>query len=421
MAVKVCLVTSGHLSTNPRLVKEAEALERAGYDVRIVAARFLPWADAEDQVFLARGWKVRRIPFGPAATPIMRIARSLRRRLARRAAKLFGFPLWLVRLACHWIVPELTKHARGCGADIYVAHNLAALPAAVAAAASAKAKAVFDAEDFHSGEPTEGVAGDYDRRLAEALESHYMPLCDAITAASPGIARAYAMRYGIREPTVVLNTFPLAMAHGGGCSRESPPRRPSVYWFSQTIGPMRGLECAIRSIAKSRSRPHLYLRGSASEDYRRELTALAQAHGVAERLHFLPPAAPEEMVRLAAMYDVGFAGEPGHSPNNRICLSNKLFCYLLAGIPVLASATPAQTAFASEAPEAVRLYRPDQESELAAQIDRLFGDVAELDMARSAAKRAGAERYNWDVEQVRWLREIESVLGGCSSAAEPVD
>jgi hypothetical protein len=35
------LVTPGHLSTNPRLVKEADALAAAGYQVSVVSARFI--------------------------------------------------------------------------------------------------------------------------------------------------------------------------------------------------------------------------------------------------------------------------------------------------------------------------------------------------------------------------------------------
>ena len=39
---RICLVSPGHLSSNPRLVKEADALHEAGYAVRVVAGDVTP-------------------------------------------------------------------------------------------------------------------------------------------------------------------------------------------------------------------------------------------------------------------------------------------------------------------------------------------------------------------------------------------
>jgi len=47
----VCLVTPGHPSTDPRLVKEADALAGVGARVTVVHGQFLPWAMAADAAF----------------------------------------------------------------------------------------------------------------------------------------------------------------------------------------------------------------------------------------------------------------------------------------------------------------------------------------------------------------------------------
>ena len=36
MKKKVCLVTPGHIGSNPRIVKEADALHEEGYDVTLI-------------------------------------------------------------------------------------------------------------------------------------------------------------------------------------------------------------------------------------------------------------------------------------------------------------------------------------------------------------------------------------------------
>ena len=58
MSARICVVTAGHLSTCPRMLKAADALHAAGYAVRVVSANHTPWAQAADrEVVRSRGWK----------------------------------------------------------------------------------------------------------------------------------------------------------------------------------------------------------------------------------------------------------------------------------------------------------------------------------------------------------------------------
>ena len=194
------------------------------------------------------------------------------------------------------------------GADLYIAHYPAALPAAAIAAQRHGARYAFDAEDFHLGDTPDGPEYDAQRQMLRAIEGRYLPGCAYVTAASPGIADAYVEAYDIARPTVVLNVFPRAQAPIRPTPRGTAAPGPSVYWFSQTIGPDRGLECAVRAIGRAQSRPHLYLRGTPAAGFLDHLRKIASEADALDRLHVLPPAAPSEMVRLAAAYDVGLVG-----------------------------------------------------------------------------------------------------------------
>src|SRR5205823_6608835 len=132
-------------------------------------------------------------------------------------------------------------------------------------------------------------------------------------------------------------------------------RALSLYWFSQTVGPGRGLEPFIEAMGKVRAQVKLSIRGSDFLGYSARLKAIATEAGVADRVHFLPSAPPNEMARLAAQHDVGLASELTVPPNHAIALSNKIFIYLLAGIPILLSDTPAQRELARELGSAARL------------------------------------------------------------------
>ena len=139
------------------------------------------------------------------------------------------------------------------------------------------------------------------------------------------------------------------------------------------------------------------------------MQTIAAAAGAAGRLHILSPAAPSEMERLAASYDVGFVGETGQTASRRVALTNKLFTYLLAGLPVVMSDIPAHRAFAPEAGDAARHYTTDDVESLAAALDSLLGDTALLAAARAAAFRLGQTRFNWDVEKAKLLGLIDNL------------
>jgi glycosyltransferase involved in cell wall biosynthesis len=397
---------------NPRLVKEADALTEAGYEVVVIATDFSNSAREADATFGDRLWRVAASPqFGPAAPLLVRARELTRRHAARLLVRGLGlYNPGIVRAAWHSSAPDLVVASKRIKADLYIAHLVAALPAAAIAGGLHGAPYAFDAEDFHLGDPPAGPEHEVDRRMTRSIESQYLPGCAYVTAASPGIANAYTQAYGLSPPTVVLNVFPRKDAPRAPASKGTAEPGPSVYWFSQTIGPHRGLECAVRAIGRARSQPHLYLRGAPATGFLGELKRLAAEAGVSNRLHVLSPAAPSEMARLAASHDVGLVGETGHTLNRQIALTNKQFVYLLAGVPAIMSDVPAHRAFASQSGVATRLYPVDNADALAATLDALLCDEQALAAARAAAFALGQTRFNWDIEKSILLERVERSL-----------
>src|SRR5690606_19088585 len=136
-------------------------------------------------------------------------------------------------------------------AQLYLGHCLAGLPAAVFAARARRVPCAFDAEDFHEGEE---IAESHELRARQLIQTRLLPACAFVTAASPLIAEQYRQSYRV-EPTTLLNVFPLAEAPA---TPVVPPpisdARPArLYWFSQTIGPGRGLEAVVAILGKMRT------------------------------------------------------------------------------------------------------------------------------------------------------------------------
>ena len=402
---RICIVTPGPLASNPRTVKEAQVLTQVGHRVHVIATRTLDHVDALDQdVLAAAAWTSERLDF---RNPLQRALPRLRQACARAARAFLGMPQDHLY---SFVTAALRARAVAWPADLYIAHYVAALPAVARAAARHRAIYAFDAEDFHLGDAPFGPAHRRERRSIHAVESRWLPGCAYVSAASGGIAKAYERVYRIQRPTVVLNVFPSAAGPSTPTPCGTATPGPSVYWVSQTIGPDRGLECAVQALALARTRPHLHLRGSPVPGFVEKLVALAQGAGVADRLHWLPPAPPSQMARLASAFDVGLAGETGATRNRRIMLSNKQFIYALAGLPTVFSDTPSHRDFLAGAPEVGVLYDAHRPLSLAASLDGLLGDPARLATARAAALQATRTRFNWEREAPSIVRLVNAAL-----------
>ena len=412
---RICLITSGNVASNPRLVKEALALTAAGYSLRIVAADIIPSLSRYDaEVFAGLGCEHVRVS---ARLPRYRhVIRATLQRAARRGLPLLrksAAGLGVASWAHHQLTHALGRQAAQKPADLFIAHNLAALPAAAYAARTHRAGCGFDAEDFHCGEldDTPDDAGELAARTA--IESALLPCCQHLTAASPGIADRYHQRYGVSMETI-LNVFPLADAPAAPVAGSTARgREPSLYWFSQTVGKDRGLEAVVEAMGRMRVRASLRLRGHPAEGYLDALQTLARRAGgddLARRIEILPVGPPSEMARLAAEHDLGLALELTRPLNRALCLTNKIFVYLLAGLPVCLSRTPAQEAVAVDLGEAAFLADLDDPASFSRSLDEFFGDSSRLKRARTAAWTLAQTRYNWDLEQQRFLARVQRSL-----------
>jgi glycosyltransferase involved in cell wall biosynthesis len=406
----VCLITPGHVASTPRLVKNADALVEAGYRVHVVAGRHYPPADPLDSEILQTArWSYSAVDCrgGPRALAAKLARRIARQILARRPHAGVG----IAARAHHASISRLAAEAARIPAQLYFGHCLAGLPIAALAARRRGTPYGFDAEDFHDAETEEASADPAEAAARRILQSRLIPGCGIFTAASPLISRRYGTDYG-RAATTLLNVFPLSQApeRPSDPGPATPGRPARCYWFSQTVGPGRGLEQAVSALARMQTPVELCLRGFAAPDYEAGLQARAAEAGLGRPIRFLKPGPPSEMARLAAGADLGLSTEESVPLNRDLCLTNKVFVYLLAGVPQLLSDTSAQAAIAPDLGSAAILGSLKDPDGIARSLDRFFSDPNRVAEARRRAWTLARERYCWDRERAVILGEVGRLL-----------
>jgi len=407
----ICFITPGHLSSNPRLIKEAYAAANSGYEITIICSQYLAvLVEFDKQLFQTNPlWKVNVVSWTgkTLSEKLLRFYTGLRNKIAGWLAVKTNAIWWIV-MAQGRMHNELLKKAIAVPADLYIAHNLAALPIAIKAAQYHQAKAGFDAEDFHRGELVDQDS--WQSQLVKRIEDFYLPQVSYLTAASPLISEAYQDLYPSLKAHVINNVFsikdrPLRLK----CSNRQSLH---LFWFSQTIGTNRGIEDAIQAIGATRkSDIYLHLLGFCTEAMKTYLKNLSADQGLAaDQLVFMPVVAPDQLVAISSHFDIGLALEPGFSVNNDIALSNKILTYVLAGNAIIASNTRGQAAFMKRYPEIGKIYRIGNIEAFTNQIMYFYENREALHECRRKAWELGLRKLNWEREQTKFLTLLELVL-----------
>jgi glycosyltransferase involved in cell wall biosynthesis len=387
---RILIVTNGPLCRNPRSLKEADTLGRAGYDVTVLAVRNHAISEAHDRVLL-QGAPFRRevidmIPgFETASRTIFR--RRLILWVARQAAN-YG----LAGIHALGPVEPLLRNARRLPADLTIVHN--ELPHWVGVQLMKQGRRVAaDIEDWHSEDllPEDRLRRPLSR--IRAVEHKLLTRAAYTTTTSRALADALQARYGGPGPVVISNSFPLQPDPHRG----APGQPPVFFWFSQTLGAGRGLELFLAAWRQTREPSRLVLLGQPTPGFDQRLLSRLPAEWHS-RVAFLPLVPPADLPGVIARHDVGLALEQPFIVNRNLTITNKILQYLNAGLAVVASDTAGQREVLARRPEAGVIVEMHETTYLAETLDRLLADKGALIRRQAAARQLAEDTYCWERE-----------------------
>lgn len=364
--LRIAHLTSVHARGETRIfLKQCSSLAAAGHDVTLIVADGL--GDEERN-------NVRILDVGKPASRMNRMVRVTRRMLRR---------------------------AIDVDADVYHFHDPELLPSGLALKRRGK-KVVYDAhenlpEDVLSKiyiphalrKATSLVAGAYELYVARRL--------DCVVTATPAIRDRFEQA-GITA--IDVNNFPIL----GELEANIPwSNKKKEICYVGGIATIRGIREVVAALSRTTSGVRLNLAGRFAEaPLRADCEAMPGWSSVNE-LGFLDRTQVREIMGVSVAGVVTYLP----APNQTDAQPNKMFEYMSAGLPVIASNFPLWRKIV-EGNNCGICVDPLDPVSIAKAIDQLVDDPSLARQMGENGRKAVAERYNWGVEERKLLALYEN-------------
>ncbi|HET8586259.1 MAG TPA: glycosyltransferase, partial [Candidatus Limnocylindria bacterium] len=291
--------------------------------------------------------------------------------------------------------------------DILHAHDSDALRPVALAAARLNIPFVYDAHELWLGQLRRGRGRPYWSAFMAYyafIERRYLRRAAAWLTVSPPIARHLERRYRLSQVHLVANYPDIDRIPPRRELRDLPggaaiPADAPVLLYLGALMPGRGIEQLLHAMP-SLPRAHLVLLGRGGhEPQLRQLTAELD---LADRVHFLAPVPPSDVVSYAQSATIGIAAVLPSGLSYAYSLPNKLFESMAAGLPVVASDFPQVRDVVLGAQAGVTVDGRSSEA-LAAALRGLLDDPEGARQMGANGQRAVVTRYNWSASAAELL------------------
>ena len=374
MRAAICFMEIGDVRYDGRSYNMATSLSRAGH-----AVRFIVTGDKNSRVELEQ---------------IDLVQLGVRRWF------------WSKLYFLHYYL-KLIPAAFSARADLYVSADLFSLPIAYLVARVRGARVVYDAKEFYFA-----TAALKDRphtqRFWAWVEGLFVKRVDGITVAGEDDSRIVAQRYGVPPPTPILNHPPyVAKVERSQKLRQelSIPPEKKIILYQGGLQSGRGLFLSLDVLVHLPDSVLVFL---GEGHLKGELSRTISAQGLEGRAFIRERVEYPNLIEYTASADIGLALVEDYGLSYRYARPNKLFEYVMAGVPVVVTNFPVMREVVEryDVGVAVDLAEP---AVIARVIDAILKDANRyrrlVENCRSAAKV-----LCWEKEEPKFLALIQSVL-----------
>jgi glycosyltransferase involved in cell wall biosynthesis len=302
MKRKVILSVTNDLTSEQRVHKVCLFLEKTGFDVTLVGRK-----RRKSLALDMRSYKTRRLFLLFETGPLFYAEYNLR---------LFFYLLF---------------HR----AEVLVANDLDTLLANYYAAKIKGASLVHDSHEYYSGVP-ELQGRPFVNKVWKAIEKHIFPRLKYVYTVNDSLARLYEDEYAV-DMKVVRN-FPMRITRGDQLPKTKKelnlPENKKIILYQGSVNVDRGLLEATEAMQYVNEAVLLIV---GEGDILAQVKERALKLNLTEKIIFRKKVPFEELWNYTSHADIGISLDKDTNINYRYSLPNKIFDFVHAGIPVLAS------------------------------------------------------------------------------------
>jgi len=316
----VCILSLSRLSIDPRVRRQCKTFEELGYRV-IVAC-----LDSDQDNFLnLTDFKLlpeRKFTF------TSKIKYALRLLPSNLHSKLVYHIFWSEPY--NQTIWKIAQHIQ---AELYIANDWPVLPFVSRLAEKNNAKFLYDSHELSYREKNDSLLWRVVfKKYIVSLESRYIPSADFISTVSPSIANELKQKYNISKPIYLIRNIPFYEA-----SKYRSVKPPINVLYHGAFNEDRGLEMLIESVQYWKKEYHLTLRGTGNPKYCLKLINLIQKFSLQERISLKSSVPFEKIIIETNKADIGILPHPPFKNENLVCLPNKFFEYIMAGLAIVST------------------------------------------------------------------------------------
>src|SRR5262249_891410 len=128
------------------------------------------------------------------------------------------------------------------------------------------------------------------------------------------------------------------------------------------------------------------------------------------QLKIIPPVPRDELLEWTTSADIGIIiSSPDYSINTRVFLPNKLFEYIMAGLPILTSPLTAVNAILLTY-DVGHILTSLEPADIAVKIHAMLDDKRGLERMRKNALQASKQELCWEIEKKSLLQLYYQIL-----------
>jgi glycosyltransferase involved in cell wall biosynthesis len=361
------LAVTNDITADQRVRRTAAALQKLGLHVTVIGRKLQHYQSGEDP------FQTMRMSLWFRKGPLFYAEFNLR---------LFSR---LLRIPC----------------NLMVANDLDTLPGVYLVSRLRHLALLYDSHELFTGVP-ELVHRPVVRKIWETIEAFLLPRVRYACTVSPLIAEYYNHKYGIDME--VIRNLPVSE----NAPAESPSLRvgnEKIILYQGALNLGRGLESAIRAMQFTRG-IRLVLVGTG--DVEASLKQLVQSLDLSALVTFTGRISPDALPGYTRQADLGISLEEDLGLNYRYAMPNKVFDYIMSGVPVLVSDLPMLRSLV-ETYGIGKVVASSDPSALAVMFHEMMESHERAGWKRNLA--AAATELCWENEEPRLIALIRKSMG----------